>query len=170
MVLSMQRADQIADYLEMRGIVRSRISIDGKGETEPVARNSYPDGDDAPLGRYLNRQVFVTVKGQSLLQVDLAGLYVPNSLKPDANTIEGNRSNPYWFTIQLSASHSRLDLSQFQNLTDIKEFRCTDEFYRYTHGAFKTFQEARDQLKEVHKMGFEDAYIQTQDWYERVCE
>ena len=171
MVLSMQRADQIADYLEMRGIMRNRMSIDGKGESAPIARNSYPDGEDAPLGRYLNRQVYVKIKGENLLPAGLAGLYVPSSLKPGLISVEGSNHSPvYWFTIQLLASYHKSDLSHFQNFTDIREYNCTDKLYRYTQGMYRSFQEARDQLKRVHKMGFEDAYIQTLDWYERVCE
>ena len=168
MLLSMQRAGQIAEYLEMRGIGKGRLSVDGKGEGEPIARNRFPDGEDAPLGRYLNRQVIVTITDQSILKANIVRLYVPNSLKSEVGVDDSSPSNPFWFTIQLKASYSPINTSQFHGINDVKEFKCTDKYYRYTTGAYKTFQDARDQLKKVHKMGFEDAYIQTLEWYGRV--
>jgi hypothetical protein len=170
MLLSLQRADQIAQYLEMRGIDEDRISAIGVGEEAPVARNSYPDGTDAPLGRYLNRQVLIQITGPVYEKVDLAGFYVPASLKPDAGNGNENSSSSFWFTVQIKASLTPLDTSHFQNLKNVIEYHCNDNYYRYTVGAFRTFREARNQLKKMHKSGYEDAFIQTLDWYERTTE
>ena len=77
MLLSSQRVAQVADYLEMRGIEREQDYDEGKGEYAPLARNFYPDGSDAPLGRYLNRQVIVSIENPEPMQANFSGIYVP---------------------------------------------------------------------------------------------
>lgn len=56
MKLSKRRATAAADYLVRKGIERSRIIIDFKGESEPIVPNAMPDGSDNPEGRALNRR------------------------------------------------------------------------------------------------------------------
>ena len=168
MLLSLQRADQVAQYLEMRGVNKERISIEGKGEGFPVARNRYPDGADEPLGRYINRQVLVRITGQLPILTSLPGPYIPSGLKHVQGEDENLGTKPYWFTVQVSASFTQLNRSQFHDFGDVKEYICTDGYYRYTSGTFRTFLGARDHLKRAHKMGYEDAFIQTREWYERA--
>jgi outer membrane protein OmpA-like peptidoglycan-associated protein len=59
--LSINRADAVRDYLTARGVASSRISIDGRGESQPVASN------DTAEGRAQNRRVeiFLADKGQT---------------------------------------------------------------------------------------------------------
>ena len=59
--LSINRADAVRDYLAARGVASSRISIDGRGESQPVASN------DTNEGRAQNRRVeiFLADKGQA---------------------------------------------------------------------------------------------------------
>jgi OOP family OmpA-OmpF porin len=51
MRLSQSRADNVVNYLEKRGIARSRLQAVGYGETRPVADNS------TEVGRRLNRRI-----------------------------------------------------------------------------------------------------------------
>ena len=62
-VLSEQRANTVAAYLQ--GVVGSDVSIVavGYGETQPVAPNETPDGADDPDGRARNRRVDLTYSG-----------------------------------------------------------------------------------------------------------
>jgi outer membrane protein OmpA-like peptidoglycan-associated protein len=53
--LSMERATSARDYLTARGVGSSRIAIDGRGEREPIADNSTPEG------RAKNRRIEVYV-------------------------------------------------------------------------------------------------------------
>lgn len=53
--LSERRANASAAYLETQGIVRSRVRISGRGESEPVASNDSEDG------RQQNRRVEVAI-------------------------------------------------------------------------------------------------------------
>jgi outer membrane protein OmpA-like peptidoglycan-associated protein len=167
MLLSLQRANIIADYLEMRGIPEERISISGAGEDAPIARNYYPDGKAAPLGRYLNRQVSVLVSGNSPIESNLKELYIPLSLRPDSTDSE---PYSYWFTIQILADLKPIDASRFEKYPHVVEHQCKDGYYRYTLGKYNDFLEARSQLNKIRRSGFKDAYIQTVEYYRKACE
>ena len=62
MQLSLQRADAVADYLIMRGVERSRLRTEGRGESEPIATN------DTAAGRSQNRRVEIFVVPDSNIQ------------------------------------------------------------------------------------------------------
>jgi len=53
--LSYRRANAAASYLQGQGVVRTRVSTNGRGENEPVASN------DTDAGRQLNRRVEVAI-------------------------------------------------------------------------------------------------------------
>lgn len=55
--LSEQRAKSVADWLVQKGTAANRLSIEGKGATEPVAENQSSDSKDNPEGRARNRRV-----------------------------------------------------------------------------------------------------------------
>ena len=60
--LSERRADAVAAWLaDHEGIDRSRMKVQGYGETQPVAANTRPDGSDNPAGRKKNRRVVIGV-------------------------------------------------------------------------------------------------------------
>lgn len=54
--LSIERADAVRNYLATRGVMTSRIAIDGAGETQPVANN------DTLEGRATNRRVEIFLR------------------------------------------------------------------------------------------------------------
>jgi len=166
MLLSLHRADNIANYLEMRGVDRSRIRVDGVGESAPKAKNTFDDGSDAPLGRYLNRQVYVKISGRLPVDSGLAGVYIPANLKSVGDQSGGVPE--FYYSIQLSASRTSRSLSLFEGLENVTEYPCKDGYYRYAIGSYRTFQEARDHLKDIQKKGYQDAFIQTREWYEKA--
>ena len=59
--LSERRAQAVKAYLVSRGIAASRLSTEGKGETEPIADNT-KDGRDNPEGRAMNRRAELKVQ------------------------------------------------------------------------------------------------------------
>lgn len=59
--LSLDRARAVETALRDRGLDVD-ISIDGRGESEPVAPNETPDGEDDPAGRAQNRRVDITIR------------------------------------------------------------------------------------------------------------
>lgn len=68
--LSKRRARSAEQYLLAKGISASRISVDYKGELQPIAKNELA-GQDSPQGRQYNRRVVITL-------LDKAGNVVPN--------------------------------------------------------------------------------------------
>ena len=167
MILSQYRAEKIAEYLEMRGIERERIKVDGKGEFEPLAINSFSDGSDATLGRYLNRTVKVRILGKLPLDAKLSGLYIPVNLMPNEDGTPLALEREYHYTIQLKATRMPILNSRFQDI-EVTEYTCKDGYYRYTTSTLRTFKEARKRLLILRKRGYPDAYIQTREWYEKA--
>jgi outer membrane protein OmpA-like peptidoglycan-associated protein/tetratricopeptide (TPR) repeat protein len=55
--LSMARAQAVAGYLNQKGDYSKRITVNAFGESNPVARNTTPQGNDEPEGRKYNRRV-----------------------------------------------------------------------------------------------------------------
>lgn len=166
MILSQYRAEKIAEYLEMRGIERKRIKVDGKGEFDPLAINSFSDGSDATLGRYLNRTVKVRILGKLPLDAKLSGLYIPVNLRPNEDGTPSPEKE-YHYTIQLKAASMPILNSRFQDIK-VTEYTCKDGYYRYTTSSFRIFAEARKRLLILRKRGYPDAYIQTREWYEKA--
>ena len=168
MRLSFARADMVAEYLEMRGVDLDRIKVEGKGETEPLAVNRFTNGSVTHLGRYLNRQVYVTITGTLPSENSLNGVYIPSNLVPTDN-LEEAKVREQHFTIQLSAVGTPAPESQFAGL-EVREFACNDGLYRYTTESFRTFQEAKRRLLILRQQGYPDAFIQTFEWYKNATE
>ncbi|MBD3415016.1 MAG: OmpA family protein [Candidatus Aminicenantes bacterium] len=61
--LSKKRAESVKQWLiDQAGIDSKRIETSGKGESEPVAPNTNPDGSDNPEGRQKNRRVEIRIQ------------------------------------------------------------------------------------------------------------
>ncbi len=169
--LSIQRAGEVALYLEQKGVDPGRITLEGRGEHSPVARDNYPDGRDAPLGRYLNRQVYAKLSGDLPAGADLAGIYIPQELRRE-DILEGAEEDPAAvlsvFTIQIRAAVEPVPESELGGLTGVREHVGTDGYYRYSVGEHSTYREALDRLDALRNMGFRDAFLRTLDWYERA--
>lgn len=60
--LSEDRANAVLDGLVAQGVSSDLLSIDGRGESEPVAANEQADGSDDPDGRQQNRRVEIFIE------------------------------------------------------------------------------------------------------------
>jgi len=61
--LSKKRAESVKQWLiDQAGIDSKRIETIGRGENEPVAPNTNPDGSDNPEGRQKNRRVEIIIR------------------------------------------------------------------------------------------------------------
>lgn len=61
--LSKKRAQAVVTALVDAGVKESRLQAEGKGASEPVAKNTHSDGSDNPDGRQKNRRVEVIFHG-----------------------------------------------------------------------------------------------------------
>ena len=60
--LSERRANAVKHYLVSKGVEASRLDTVGKGESQPIAPNTKPDGKDNPEGRAMNRRAELKVQ------------------------------------------------------------------------------------------------------------
>lgn len=59
--LSLRRSEIVQSKLSFCGITKSAITIRAMGESQPIAPNTLPNGEDNPNGRKLNRRVEVEI-------------------------------------------------------------------------------------------------------------
>ena len=170
LLLSLHRADRIARYLVDKGMDPSRISVEGMGESTPLARNRNPNGSDAPLGRYVNRHVIARITGPIPASEGLSWIYIPDNLKPVPSLTDNEKSRRYTLTIQVMADLKPVPQHKLKNLDQVAEYVCNDGYYRYTCGAYRDYTEAREALEEVRKKGFSDAFIKTTEWYQMASQ
>ncbi len=81
MMLSKKRSASVVSYVTRMGIDGRRIKSTGMGESQPVARNTNPDGSDSPAGRRLNRRVEIHVVKPDIPNVKVEEVTVPDHLK-----------------------------------------------------------------------------------------
>jgi outer membrane protein OmpA-like peptidoglycan-associated protein len=81
MMLSKKRSASVVEYLTRQGINGRRLKSLGVGESQPVARNSNPDGSDSPDGRKLNRRVEISVIRPEIPNIRVEEIEVPERLK-----------------------------------------------------------------------------------------
>ncbi len=60
--LSLRRAESTKAWLLDKGGAQAAYQVEGKGESQPVADNTKPDGTDNPEGRAKNRRVDIIVQ------------------------------------------------------------------------------------------------------------
>jgi len=80
MGLSRRRAEKVVEFLIQSGVDAERITSSGAGETEPVARNTNPNGSDSPEGRKMNRRVEFRNLTPGIPNVEVAVIEVPAEL------------------------------------------------------------------------------------------
>jgi outer membrane protein OmpA-like peptidoglycan-associated protein/tetratricopeptide (TPR) repeat protein len=63
-------------------------------------------------------------------------------------------------TIQVKATRNPININKiFSGLDGVNEIKASDGFYKYYYGAYKNINTARENLANIKKMGFEDAFI-----------
>ncbi len=63
------------------------------------------------------------------------------------------------YTIQLMALKAPVDLSYFKDLPVVSVTKGTDEFYRYTFGAFDNINAAKEALQKLRELGYDKVFI-----------
>jgi N-acetylmuramoyl-L-alanine amidase len=87
---------------------------------------------------------------------------IDNGSAATENSIDKKDSKPeIEFRIQLISSHNKLDLQEdksYKKLGTIDEIKV-GSFYKYTHGKFSSYKEAKIKLSEIKEFGYESAFI-----------
>lgn len=83
--LSQRRSQSVVDYMISQGIPRSKIQAKGYGESQPVARNTNPDGTDNPEGRQLNRRTEFKVLSNDGMKVEYESGLPEETMLEDKN-------------------------------------------------------------------------------------
>ena len=63
------------------------------------------------------------------------------------------------YTIQLMALKSPVDIAFFKDISDVKESKGHDGFYRYTVGTFSNLDDAKTSLAKIVDSGHKDAFV-----------
>jgi hypothetical protein len=63
------------------------------------------------------------------------------------------------YTIQLMALKSPVDLSYFKDISDVKETKGNDGYYRYSVGSFSNLEDAKATLVKIVDSGHKDAFV-----------
>ena len=85
--LSLKRAKSVEAYLASKGIPADRMSVSGAGESQQIAMNIAPNGEDAPEGRALNRRVEFSISLPNQVVIESEKIRVPDHLKPELGPI-----------------------------------------------------------------------------------
>ena len=75
------------------------------------------------------------------------------------------KTNPFIlnYTIQIMALKAPIDLNFFKNLPVVSVTKGTDEFYRYTYGAYESIPMAKESVQELMSLGYKQVFIKKMD-------
>jgi outer membrane protein OmpA-like peptidoglycan-associated protein/tetratricopeptide (TPR) repeat protein len=82
--LSKKRAQEVANYLVSKNLDSKRLIVVAKGEANPVAINTNPDGSDNPEGRKYNRRVVLIPQENSFNIIFINKSTLPSELMQKA--------------------------------------------------------------------------------------
>lgn len=85
--LSRRRAESTIRYLINKGIAAERLTAKGYGESQPIARNTNPDGTDNPAGRDKNRRTEFKI-----LEVGV----LPRTIEEETGVVEEFEEDKYF--------------------------------------------------------------------------
>src|SRR5690606_34080409 len=85
--LSRRRAESTMRYLINKGIDSQRLTAKGYGESQPIARNTNPDGTDNPAGRDKNRRTEFKI-----LEVGV----LPRTIEEETGVVEEFEEDKYF--------------------------------------------------------------------------
>lgn len=68
-------------------------------------------------------------------------------------------TSPYYSIQILALKLPPSDASFFENLTEVKEYPCSDGYVRYCVGSYETFAEANAQLSSIRSKGYGEAFV-----------
>jgi outer membrane protein OmpA-like peptidoglycan-associated protein len=91
LALSRARADSVAAYLTTLGIGNRRLNVQWRGEEDPVAPNTGPQGQDNPAGRQLNRRVEIRIDDNGVIRSGVPASPLGAAAHPNGTAIAVDR-------------------------------------------------------------------------------
>ncbi len=156
--LSENRSKSVIDYLIAKGISSQRFVAVGKGESNPIAINSNPDGTDNPEGRQLNRRVEIKLMNYNGNKIIVEDIKVPSRL------IYSNQASSILLTTsdkKLSDDYFRKVLSEniFKEKASSINSKKENGKYRYYFTGYTSKAEALKDLNTLIDGAFPNAQI-----------
>ncbi len=63
------------------------------------------------------------------------------------------------YTIQIMALIIPVEADYFSNLSSVIVTKGADDYYRYTVGDYNSYNDAKNELSKIAKLGFKNAYV-----------
>lgn len=158
---SIKRAEQIATYLEQKGIKSGSIYLRGLGGNYPVAFNQI-NGKDNETGRFYNRRIDFRLHHLDKVPVRINYQFPEfmEALKDERLELFYERVNGLSYRIEfvtLDQLYKGDLLSKYPD--SIIEKNPSQKNYAYCTGLFKDFDKALKQLSAIKNEGFSEARV-----------
>jgi hypothetical protein len=156
--LSEQRAKSVINYIIKKGISSQRFVAVGKGENDPIAINSNPDGTDNPEGRKLNRRVEIKLMNYNGDRIIVEKIKVPKKL------IYQNQASSIFLTVSDQPLEKSYFEERFKSETLLEKLKSLkskafDGKIAYYLVDYASKAEALQDLNNLLDQGFKDAQI-----------
>lgn len=89
-----------------------------------------------------------------------------SELNPNISKSDYYSNTDGYFTIQVGAFKSNINMNSFKNLENINIFYGNDKFARVTVGSFETEKDAEEYLKDIKKLGYKQAFVRPLAYFE----
>jgi len=164
--LSNKRAATVYNSLIKQGVNPDQLTYRGNGEKNQLTINNYKDGSYVWGSLPYNRRVEFIIRADSssklvVKQVNVPKVYLSNQSESDMSNFAEYKNK---FTIQLGAYSKPVGVEHFKKLNNIQMF-YGGKYYHYTYGEFKDEDEASVEIKEVYRLGYNDAFIRRISFY-----
>ena len=77
------------------------------------------------------------------------------------NLVKEKSGGETYYTIQIMALNLPIEAEFFDNLDNVKVFKGSDGFTRYTYRKFKSYHKANQEMNRLIRMGYWDAFVRT---------
>jgi outer membrane protein OmpA-like peptidoglycan-associated protein len=106
-------------------------------------------------------EIFNTILETGFSEAEIISSYdLQNMLNENESVVVFDEPiGPVSYAVQLKATKTPIDINTFKSLTNVKEIKCMDGFYRYIIGVYKSKSAADKELKKVIEKGFTEALI-----------
>ncbi len=158
---SIKKVEKAAEYLQQKGIPRSRLLLKGYGSSFPLAID--PNGNQqSPVVMKLNQRIEISLHHYENEPViaHIESIPVPENMRDPRGSKFSSLRHGLYYSVQVAALSQILQNSNLESVDEMFiEVDNVKGFYRYMAGLVPTYQEAEGKLKQIVDIGFDDAFI-----------